>query len=45
MGKPISNVKINCGASWNKHLRKFSKRIYNKRLRKNGKNIRRNYGS
>lgn len=34
MAKPIKNVKINDAADWWKHLRKGSKRRFNKRLRK-----------
>ena len=38
MAKTIEGVSINDGADWNKHLRKFGKRNFNKRLRKTLKN-------
>tara|TARA_R110000765_G_C18875172_1_gene601467 strand:- start:789 stop:917 length:129 start_codon:yes stop_codon:yes gene_type:complete len=37
MAKPIEGVRINDGANWWKHLRKYAKRNFNKRLRKAGK--------
>jgi hypothetical protein len=34
MAKPIEDVRITDGSNWNKHLRKYSKRNFNKALRK-----------
>jgi|APSaa5957512535_1039671.scaffolds.fasta_scaffold352425_2 hypothetical protein len=37
MAKPIEGVRITKGADWWKHLRKYSKRKFNKSLRKQGR--------